>query len=369
MNVITRKIYWLNVLLTLLGVVMVTYFYPINVRADSKITQTEVSKYAMQWDGHTEIPYVLGGPGGRTIMSLEECSEKGESTDCSGFTTMVYKHFGIDITAYSESQKDEAVKTFTDEKDAIPGDICYWYGHVAIYIGDGKIIHTNTSKPPTNYPHISTFAGEGANYRTPELYLRMVDDVEKLKPLNGSSAEETQEKVEEAVGYGDIITESDLTGMPTESSLEFYREKVLYADRSMLSKYEIKKLEAIEGNLDNTSLEYKIIRLFHVSQTVFGIICIFYGVLLFLAYLLDYYNQYIEFSLLGLITFGKFRILDPYDEKNLKGYRSSSGVTYVTFGMIVLRSAVIVTVGMLLISGILSRLLLNIIFIIQRWLY
>ena len=75
-----------------------------SVKADSS-GQTAVSEYALSWDGHTEMPYIYGGPGGRSgPMTLEECSEQGVGFDCSAFTAMVYRHFGIEITAQSDAQ-------------------------------------------------------------------------------------------------------------------------------------------------------------------------------------------------------------------------------------------------------------------------
>ena len=208
----------------------------ITVKADTG-GQTAVSEYALSWDGHTELGYQIAGPGGRTegLMTLEECSEAGAKFDCSAFTSMVYRHFGIEIPAQSEAQKAAAKQIFYNEEDAVPGDIAWWYGHVAIYIGDGKVMHTNTHRPPTNYPHVSTFAGEGANYRTPDAYLRMVDDVSEL----GEAGSTTEEDVENAVGYGSMITESDLTGMPIKSTLIDEQQRIELKDRSSLSSYDI----------------------------------------------------------------------------------------------------------------------------------
>ena len=207
--------------------------------ANNASNMTEVAKYALQWDGKTNMKYVFGGPGGRTgSMTLEECEKNGDGFDCSAFTSMVYRHFGIEIPNQSSAQKSAAKKVFTSESEAVPGDICWWSGHVAIYIGNGKIVHTNTHRPPTNYPHVSTFAGDGANYRTPQAYLRMVDDVSQLKPIGNTPAgEETVEEVEEIKGYGTIVTESDLTGMPIKSTLiDAQRQLEMVQHNSYLDK-------------------------------------------------------------------------------------------------------------------------------------
>lgn len=95
----------------------------------------EVVDYAKQFLGN---PYVYGG------TSLTR------GADCSGFTQQVYKHFGISIERTSRSQ--HAANGYRVSKaDILPGDLVF-YGHngyidhVAIYAGDGKIIHANSPK-------------------------------------------------------------------------------------------------------------------------------------------------------------------------------------------------------------------------------
>lgn len=327
--------------------------------ANSANNMTEVAKYALQWDGKTNMKYVFGGPGGRGgSMTLEECEKNGDGFDCSAFTSMVYRHFGIEIPAQSSAQKSAAKKVFTSESDAVPGDICWWSGHVAIYIGNGKIVHTNTHRPPTNYPHVSTFAGDGANYRTPQAYLRMVDDVSQLKPIgNTTTGEETVEEVEEIKGYGTIVTESDLTGMPIKSTLIDAQRQLEMIGRDNLSATELANLQYIEEALN--SYKKTPMQWYNIIQSFLGIVCILYGVLLFLCYLFDYTNVFIELPLLTIITFGRFRIIDDDDILSgaKKGWNKERGVTYVTMPMVVARSVVLWILGAVLISGKIGDLL------------
>lgn len=323
----------------------------VNADEESGAEQTAVSEYALSWDGHTEMPYIFGGPGGRSgPMTLEECSEQGVGFDCSGFTSMVYRHFGIEIPAQSEAQMSAAVAVYYSEEDAVPGDIAWWQGHVAIYIGNGKIVHTNTSRPPTNYPHVSTFAGEGANYRAPAAYLRMVENVADLgEPENSDEAEEN---VEEAVGYGSMITESDLTGMPIKSTLVEEQQRLQLMDRSALTSYDIANLDYIQEALkaDNPDAA----TWYGVATSAVGLFCIIYAILLVMAYMLDYSNQFINFSLLNFISFGKFRIIDWDDYHSGlidTGYNSARKVTYLTKGMLATRVIILVVIGCLLLSG------------------
>lgn len=330
-----------------------------SVKVEAKVTQTEVSKYALKWDGHKEMLYQYGGPGGRTegLLTLEECSENGAKFDCSGFVMMVYRHFGMEVGYSSQSMLGNAVKTVSEE-EAVPGDICWWSGHVGIYIGDGKLVHTNTSKPPTNYVHVSEFT----SYRYPEKFLRMVDDIKKLKPLSGEESEEAEKEVQSIEGYGSIITESDLNGMPIKSFLEKYQQSMQNADASQLSVSQKNSLNELKENQDNVSDSESIaISIFHGAEMFMGICCVFYGIILIVAYLFDYANVYIDISLLSIITFGRFRLLESEEAnkfKKFKGYNKYSGKTYVTFGSIIVRSVILIFIGTaLLMSGFLVKFL------------
>lgn len=89
----------------------------------------EIAEFACKWVGN---PYVAGG------TSLTN------GADCSGFVQSVYKEYGYDLprTSYSQSQVGRSVPY----SEAEPGDIIYYGGHVAIYIGNGRIVHAATAR-------------------------------------------------------------------------------------------------------------------------------------------------------------------------------------------------------------------------------
>jgi cell wall-associated NlpC family hydrolase len=63
--------------------------------------------------------------------------------DCSSFTKYVYKRNGIYLPRTSKQQSH--VGRFVPRSQLRPGDLVFFYSpvhHVAIYIGNGKIIHT-----------------------------------------------------------------------------------------------------------------------------------------------------------------------------------------------------------------------------------
>jgi cell wall-associated NlpC family hydrolase len=90
--------------------------------------------YAKQFLGN---PYVYGG------TSLTN------GTDCSGFTQGVFAHFGITT---GRSSRDQAANGRTiSVSSAQPGDLLFYssgnyINHVAIYIGNGQIIHAASKK-------------------------------------------------------------------------------------------------------------------------------------------------------------------------------------------------------------------------------
>ena len=116
---------------------------------DGTVYGADVVAYAKQWQG--KIPYVFGG--GKTYADV---SASTSGTDCSGFICGVYYHFGIDLwgnrTALRYSSKVYNIGT-TDYNQAKPGDIIHWAettqgsgnGHVAIYAGNGWMVHETTN--------------------------------------------------------------------------------------------------------------------------------------------------------------------------------------------------------------------------------
>ena len=88
------------------------------------ISGSDVVNYALGFVGN---PYVWGG------------KDPNTGADCSGFTSYVYAHFGISIPSYSYAQR--SVGREVSYANAQPGDLICYSGHVAIYMGNGQIVH------------------------------------------------------------------------------------------------------------------------------------------------------------------------------------------------------------------------------------
>lgn len=90
----------------------------------TSVSGQDVVNYASQFVGN---PYVYGG------------SSLTNGCDCSYFTMACFGHFGISLprTSYAQRSSGQAVSY----ANAKVGDIICYAGHVAIYMGNGKIVH------------------------------------------------------------------------------------------------------------------------------------------------------------------------------------------------------------------------------------
>ena len=161
--------------------------------------------------------------------------------------------------------------------------------------------------------------------------------------INGSASNSSSSSDDTATdSLGNRITpEEDLVGM-SELQKHLYDEAKLpeLSTRDNLSIGEQYSL-AVAG--EDISLQKKAISWdkARVAVVFVGIWLVFYGVLLILALLFDKVNNFIEISLISVITFGLLKYSD--EVRGVKGYAST--------GKIVFCSVVVTLVGMLLISG------------------
>lgn len=108
-------------------------------------TQEKVDESVMQ--RRQVVDYALQFVGGRYVYGGVNPST---GVDCSGFTRYVLKYAaGVNLSHSSKSQAGEG-RTVSYE-EARPGDLVFYgkngsINHVALYMGDGRVVHASTEK-------------------------------------------------------------------------------------------------------------------------------------------------------------------------------------------------------------------------------
>ncbi|MCM1268953.1 MAG: NlpC/P60 family protein [Bacteroidales bacterium] len=118
--------------------------------------RVDVCQYAKEFIGN---PYVWGG------TSLTK------GADCSGFVMKVFQNFGVKLPRNSRAQAQ--CGTTIKVSEAKPGDLIFYakgktINHVAIYIGNGQVVHASSPKTGIKISNVS--------YRSPYKAVRILYD-------------------------------------------------------------------------------------------------------------------------------------------------------------------------------------------------
>lgn len=100
------------------------------VQVSGSGTGSDIANFGLKYVGY---PYVYGG------------NSLTNGVDCSGFVSQVYAQFGYDLGVRS-SYAMRSIGTGVSLADAKAGDIICYSGHVALYIGNGNIVHAKNSQ-------------------------------------------------------------------------------------------------------------------------------------------------------------------------------------------------------------------------------
>lgn len=95
-------------------------------------SSNQLVNYALRFRG---VPYVYGANGPSAF-------------DCSGYTSYVFRHFGVSLPRTAKSQYSAG--SSVSKGNLAPGDLVFfntvgYLGHVGIYIGNGNFVHASTS--------------------------------------------------------------------------------------------------------------------------------------------------------------------------------------------------------------------------------
>lgn len=126
------------------------------ITSSDSYKRQQVVNYAMQFVGG---PYRYGG------------CDPHSGVDCSGFTRYVLQNAaGVGMNRSAESQAVQGTPVSPDQMR--PGDLLFYgsrshIGHVAMYIGNGRIVHASTERTGIT---VSSW-----NYRTPVRIMNVLD--------------------------------------------------------------------------------------------------------------------------------------------------------------------------------------------------
>lgn len=118
--------------------------------------RVDICQYAKEFIGN---PYVWGG------TSLTK------GADCSGFVMKVFQKYGVKLPRNSRAQAN--CGTTIKVSEAKPGDLIFYakgktINHVAIYIGNGQVVHASSPKTGIKISNVS--------YRSPFKAVRVLYD-------------------------------------------------------------------------------------------------------------------------------------------------------------------------------------------------
>lgn len=158
---------WVRVCLDDEEVFVAAEYVQVDAKLDTAITMTELlygqgvsdvrvdlCQYAKEFLGN---PYVWGG------TSLTK------GADCSGYVLSIFKKYGVSLPHSSRAQANYG--TAIKLSEAQPGDLIFYgkgqtINHVAIYIGNGQVIHASSPKTGIRISN--------ATYRTPLKVVRIL---------------------------------------------------------------------------------------------------------------------------------------------------------------------------------------------------
>jgi len=117
---------------------------------DSPPPSTAAARVLRTADAYVGTRYVWGG------------NTPGQGFDCSGFTKYVFAKYGIALPRVSRDQARVGRGIAADFGSLRPGDLMFFaepgesISHVAIYVGDGHIIHSASSVGGVGYTDLNT---------------------------------------------------------------------------------------------------------------------------------------------------------------------------------------------------------------------
>lgn len=156
--------------------------------------------------------------------------------------------------------------------------------------------------------------------------------------------------------FAQLVGEMELVGMVGEWSAKDYQKTIYLENRGSLSVGNTVTLVTIGQNI--LSGKWTASKIIDLIMSLGGYLVMLYGIFIVIAYLFDRTNQFLDVSLLGIFSFGKWRIAEEED------VGVKHGKVYLTAKGLAVRVVVIEVVGVVLAS----KVILAIMGIVMEWL-
>lgn len=160
----------------------------------------------------------------------------------------------------------------------------------------------------------------------------------------------------QAEAFNNVVKEWELRGMPSKSNIRADAQDISLPDGKGLSLADKTNIAGIKDDIN--SRHKNIYQIMDISFSVLGFLLIVYALLLSVGYVLDKSNSFINLSMVSILTVGKIKIVDKGE--TISEEMKKDG--YVKPNAFYIRSLVIFLVGCLLISGVIQRLVLGVVY-------
>jgi hypothetical protein len=160
----------------------------------------------------------------------------------------------------------------------------------------------------------------------------------------------------QAEAFNNVVKEWELRGMPSKSNIRADAQDISLPDGKSLSLADKTNIAGIKDDIN--SRHKNIYQIMDISFSVLGFLLIVYALLLSVGYVLDKSNSFINLSMVSILTVGKIKIVDKGE--TISEEMKKDG--YVKPNAFYIRSLVIFLVGCLLISGVIQRLVMEVVY-------
>lgn len=245
----------------------ITYVKP----SYNSVTGASLVNYAKHYLG---LPYVSGG---NSLTS---------GTDCSGFTKLIFKEFGINLGRTVSSQIYSG--TYVSKSDLRPGDLVF-YGHssskathVGIYTGSGLVIHESKPGDVVKINSVDMMVYITARRLITENIQKEVvieeekeeipekkEEIKEDKPVENEvqeekiEVEEGKNSIQEEVAIPDKETEEDVKNDAKEESSDISEENSTIKEennnKETNTNLEIEEEDALESTNELVDAQEKVI--------------------------------------------------------------------------------------------------------------